>query len=171
MKKEFVGNLFRVFLGLSLFVTASCSSSVWNNPHGLLAGLFGDSSGSGHSGRSAETASSSNAVTASPTVPTTPQAQRGGGFTSLPPPTFIHIVPFQEGDGFYLQWTRVPQATDYLLYRQGVLVADVPHNVYRIHGLIPCRSYRFAIWSSNGAVISKKPLTIRARTLGCLRTR
>lgn len=159
-------NLFQIFWGMSFLTMTACSSSVWNNPHGLLAGLFGDSpnsSTSRHESRHSEAGTQA--------IASTPPEKKGDGFISLPPPQFIHIVPFSEGDGFYLQWTKVPQATDYLLYRQGALVADVPHNLYRIHGLIPCRSYRFAIWSSNGSVISKKPLTIHARTLGCFRTR
>ncbi|MHB1285006.1 MAG: hypothetical protein ACYCYP_00360 [Leptospirales bacterium] len=132
--------------------------------------MFGDSSGGGNK-TNASRSDKIPETRATSAQPATPPEARGGGFTSLSPPGFIHVVPFHEGDGFYLQWTRVPQATDYLLYRQGVLVADVPRNIYRIHGLIPCRSYRFSIWSSNGTIISKKPLTIRARTRGCLKTR
>ncbi len=149
-----------------LLTFMGCSSSIWNNPHGLLGGLFGEPSGN-RTGQQ----NNSSFQSASRTHSGTPPDRTGNGFSSISPPRFIHIVPFEEGDGFYLQWTRVPGATDYLLYRQGVLVADVPRNVYLMHGLLPCRSYRFSIWSSNGAVLSKKPLTVHSRTLGCLRTR
>lgn len=151
-----------------LFMPLSCSSSVWNNPHGLLGGLFGGSpSSTGNSNSVPET----SATGFSAPSRSTPPDREGVGFSSISPPRFIHIVPFEEGDGFYLQWTRVTGATDYLLYSQGSLVADVPRNVYKIHGLLPCRTYRFAIWSSNGAILSKTPLKVHARTLGCLRTR
>ncbi|MHB1605868.1 MAG: hypothetical protein ACYCTV_05685 [Leptospirales bacterium] len=166
MKNTIARNLSLVFWVLFFLTMAACSSSAWHNPHGLLAGLFDNSSHSSDSSRARHQSDSGP-----PTTSTIPPERKGGGFISIPPPKFIHIVPFSEGDGFYLQWTKVPQATDYLLYREGSLVADVPHNLYRIHGLIPCRSYRFSIWSSNGSVISKKPLIIDARTLGCFRTR
>ncbi|MDA8150921.1 MAG: hypothetical protein M0041_07360 [Nitrospiraceae bacterium] len=143
-----------------------CSSSIWNNPHGLLGGLFGGSS-EARTGQQNSTSYTRASTASSSTPPDRP----GNGFSSISPPKFIHIVPFEEGDGFYLQWTRVAGATDYLLFRHGALVADVPQNVYEMHGLLPCRSYRFFIWSSNGAVLSKKPLKVHARTLGCLRTR
>ena len=150
-----------------LLVPLSCSSSVWNNPHGLLGGLFGGSPPKPDNPGLAETSGTGFSVPPR----STPPDREGNGFSSISPPRFIHIVPFEEGDGFYLQWTRVSGATDYLLYRQDSLVADVPGNVYQIHGLLPCRTYRFSIWSSNGAILSKKPLKVHARTLGCLRTR
>jgi hypothetical protein len=135
--------------------------SAWSNPHGLLGGLFSSDSDSGQKPVKNEPSKTSHSV----------QNPKGSGLTSLPPPKFIHVVPFKEGDGFYFQWTRVDQATDYLIYREGTLVADVPKNIYRIHGLLPCRSYQFSIWSSNGVVVSKNPLKVHVSTLGCLRVR
>ena len=166
IKKAFVH-----FIASSFFlVSAGCSSSVWNNPHGLLGGLFSGSSG-GTSGNRPVPQSDASYQNASKTQSSAPPDRSGNGFSSISPPRFIHIVPFEEGDGFYLQWTRVTGATDYLLYSEGILVADIPRNVYQIHGLLPCRAYKFSIWSSNGSVLSKKPLTVHATTLGCLRTR
>ena len=166
IKKAFVHLIASSFV----LVSAGCSSTIWNNPHGLLGGLFGGSAGGSSGSRSGQQNVSS--YQSSPKMSSSiPPDRSGSGFSSISPPRFIHIVPFEEGDGFYFQWTRVTGATDYLLYREGILVADIPRNVYQIHGLLPCRSYRFSIWSSNGAVLSKKPLTIHARTLGCLRTR
>lgn len=149
--------LFTLVLGS---VSEGCSA--WNNPHGVLAGLF--SNGTGNEQKPVKNADAKAS-------PPSAQNPKGSGLSSLPPPKFIHVVPFKEGDGFYFQWTRVEQATDYLIYREGTLVADVSKNIYKVHGLLPCRSYQFSIWSSNGVVISKNPLKVHVSTLGCLRVR
>lgn len=159
-----IKSIFRmcVTIVVALFLgglVAGCSA--WSNPHGLLGGLFSSDSASGQKPVKNEASKTSRSV----------QNPKGSGLTSLPPPKFIHVVPFKEGDGFYFQWTRVEQATDYLIYREGTLVADVPKNIYRIHGLLPCRNYQFSIWSSNGVVVSKNPLNVHVSTLGCIRVR
>ncbi len=161
IKKRVIG-LGEGFLFALVFGSLSGGCSAWNNPHGLLAGLFSNGTGSEQ-----KPVKNTDIKTSSPSA----QNPKGSGLSSLPPPKFIHVVPFQEGDGFYFQWTRVEQATDYLVYREGTLLADVPKNIYRVHGLLPCQSYHFSIWSSNGVEISKNPLKVHVSTLGCLRVR
>lgn len=151
-----------LFLGLS-----SCDSSVFNNPHGLLGGLFssgGSKSGSGSGATSGSTESFSSSSSSPPT-----NTSRNPSFgTRLDPPTFSHVVPLSEGDGIYLQWRRVDNASDYLVYDGNRLIKDVPQTHTRIMGLLPCTGYAFRIYSSNGKRVSRQGLLVRVHTRGCL---
>lgn len=144
---------------------ASCTAEAWNNPHGLLGGLFSSSPN-----QSSQT---------SPVIPksspgTPPQTNSAGGsqssFGKLDPPTFSHVIPFPEGDGIYLQWRRVDNVTDYLVYNGNRLIKDVTVNRTTITGLLPCTQYMLRIYSSDGTKVSENGLLVRVHTRGCLRT-
>ena len=157
-----------LFLGLS-----SCDSSVFNNPHGLLGGLFssgGSKSGSGSGATSGLGSSSSSGSTESfsSSSPPTNTSRNPSFGTRLDPPTFSHVVPLSEGDGIYLQWRRVDNASDYLVYDGNRLIKDVPQTHTRIMGLLPCTGYAFRIYSSNGKRVSRQGLLVRVHTRGCL---
>ena len=143
---------------LGLAALSGCTAEAWNNPHGLLGGLFSPSKQS-----SAPTVTPSNSET-------TTKTSRDGFGSELEPPTFSHVVPLAEGDGIFLQWRRVDNVTDYLVYNGNRLVEDVPTNQTRITGLLPCTAYQFRIYSSNGRRVSKNSLLVRVHTRGCLRT-
>ena len=143
---------------LGLAALSGCTAEAWNNPHGLLGGLFSPSK-----------QPSSQAVTPSNSETTTKSSRDGFG-SELEPPTFSHVVPLAEGDGIFLQWRRVDNVTDYLVYNGNRLVEDVPTNQTRITGLLPCTAYQFRIYSSNGRRVSKNSLLVRVHTRGCLRT-
>ncbi len=143
---------------LALASLAGCSADAWNNPHGLLGGLFSPSKQA-----PTPTVTPSNSET-------TIKSSRSGFGNELEPPTFSHVVPLAEGDGIYLQWRRVDNVTDYLVYNGNRLVEDVPTNQARITGLLPCTAYQFRIYSSNGKRVSKNSLLVRVHTRGCLRT-
>ncbi len=161
---------FPVTFLLLLFGLSACDPSVFNNPHGLLGGLF--SSGSAKSGSSsgAPPQSSSSETFSSATGPE-PSSRKGSSFGAhLDPPSFSHVVPLTEGDGIYLQWRRVDNASDYLVYDGNRLIEDVPHTHTRIMGLLPCTGYAFRIYSSDGKSVSQKGLLVRVHTRGCLRS-
>ena len=143
---------------LGLAALSGCTAEAWNNPHGLLGGLFSPSKQP-----SAQTVTPSNSET-------TTKSSRDGFGSELEPPTFSHVVPLAEGDGIFLQWRRVDNVTDYLVYNGNRLVEDVPTNQTRITGLLPCTAYQFRIYSSNGRRVSKNSLLVRVHTRGCLRT-
>lgn len=145
---------------LVLLFLASCTKEAWNNPHGLLGGLFSPSSPSSPSGGTAP-------VAPSPQNSGSPGAT-GATFGKLDPPTFSHVVPFPEGDGLYLQWRPVNNVSDYLVYNGNRLIADVPTNRIRINGLLPCTQYMLRIYSSDGTRVSKNGLLVRVHTRGCL---
>lgn len=142
----------------ALLLLSGCTADAWNNPHGLLGGLFSPSK-----------PASSQTVTPSSSETTTKSGHSSFG-TELQPPTFSHVVPLSEGDGIYLEWRRVSDVTDYLVYNGNRLVEDVPTNQVRITGLLPCTPYQFRIYSSNGKRVSKNSLLVRVHTRGCLRT-
>ena len=156
-------NAFRITMaGFFTVSLVSCSSSAWNNPHGLLGGLFSSSSQSSPpSGTSSRLPLTQSASTS------TSQSSFGG---HLEPPTFSHVIPFPEGDGIYLQWRRVDNVTDYLVYNGNRLIQDVPKNRTTIKGLLPCKQYLIRIYSSDGTKVSKGGLLVRVHTRGCLRT-
>ncbi|MCL4485212.1 MAG: fibronectin type III domain-containing protein [Nitrospirae bacterium] len=143
---------------LAQIFLAGCTADAWNNPHGLLGGLFSPSRQG-----AAPTVTPSNSETTS-------RSSRSGFGNELEPPTFSHVVPLAEGDGIYLQWRRVENVSDYLVYNGNRLVEDVPTNQVRITGLLPCTAYQFRIYSSNGKRVSKNSLLVRVHTRGCLRT-
>jgi hypothetical protein len=142
------------FSAITLGMT-SCSSEAWNNPHGLLGGLFSPPS------------SQSSAPKPPPSQSTT-TGNTQSSFVRLEPPTFSHVVPFPEGDGILLQWRPVENVTDYLVYNGNRLIKDVPTNRTTIMGLLPCRQYLFRIYSSDGTKVSKGGLLVRVHTRGCL---
>ncbi len=144
---------------LGAMTLPSCTAAAWNNPHGLFGNLFSTPS----SGASSKTPSSPS------TAETTTKTGHSGFGNELEPPTFSHVVPLSEGDGIYLQWKRVENVTDYLVYNGNRLVEDVPVNQVRITGLLPCTAYQFRIFSSNGKRVSKNSLLVRVHTRGCLR--
>lgn len=164
------GNKYRFMILLSLLVLAGCSSSVWNNPHGLLGGLFSSSPSTAQSsgGNSSSTGGTPKQVPSSGSLPSS-----SGGETpsdlgrSLSPPEFVHAVPFEEGDGVYVQWSMVPGATDYFLYKNGRLVVDTPSTIYRLYGLLPCHHYHLSLWSSDSVRLSKTALSFVVHTRGC----
>ena len=173
LRRRLSGSL--TFLALLLLGLSSCDSSVFNNPHGLLGGLFssgsstsGSGSGSPSSGNSTSSSSSNTTESfssASPQVNTS----KGSSFgVRLDPPSFSHVVPLSEGDGIYLQWRRVDNASDYLVYDGNRLIKDVPQTHTRIMGLLPCTGYAFRIYSSNGKRVSRHGLLVRVHTRGCL---
>jgi hypothetical protein len=155
----------RFFVLLLLLVLGGCSSSVWNNPHGLLGGLF-SSSPSSTSGKSSVVGGTPKQVPQSGSLPSSPSDGTDLGRT-LSPPEFVHVVPFEEGDGAYVQWSMVPGATDYFLYKNGKLVVDTPSTIYRLYGLLPCHHYHLALWSSDSVRLSKKSLSFVVHTRGC----
>ncbi len=142
----------------ALFLLSGCTADAWNNPHGLLGGLFSPSKPP-----SPRTVTPSNSETA-------PNGTHSGFGEELQPPTFSHVVPLSEGDGIYLEWRRVSNVSDYLVYNGNRLVVDVPTNQVRITGLLPCTAYQFRIYSSNGKRVSKNGLLVRVHTRGCLGT-
>lgn len=146
---------------LALLGLSACSSAAWNNPHGLLAGLFSPGSG---------TPSSGPAAFPDAAAPRTPAATapRSTFGSRIDPPTFSHVVPFPEGDGIYLQWRPVDNVTDYLVYNGPRLIGDVTTNRIRINGLLPCTVYSLRIYSSDGTQVSKDGLLVRVHTRGCL---
>lgn len=159
----------RILIFLSILVLGGCSSAAWNNPHGLLGGLFSSSSPSSTQGSSGKSAPAGETLKQSPSsgsLPSSGEAPSDLG-RSLSPPEFVHVVPFAEGDGAYVQWSMVPGATDYFLYKNGRLVADTPSTIYRLYGLLPCHHYHLALWSSDSVSLSKKPLSFVVHTRGC----
>ena len=152
---------------MSLLVMEGCSSSVWNNPHGLLGGLFSPSSTQGSSGNPPSAGGTPKQVPSSGATPSSSGEAPSDLGRSLSPPEFVHVVPFSEGDGAYVQWSMVPGATDYFLYKNGRLVVDTPSTIYRLYGLLPCHHYHLALWSSDSVRLSKKPLSFVVHTRGC----
>lgn len=172
LKRRLSGSL--PLLSVLLLGLSSCDSSVFNNPHGLLGGLFssgGSKSGSGSGGTFGSGSSSSSGSTesfssSSSQSNTTKNPSSFG--VRLDPPTFSHVVPLSEGDGIYLQWRKVDNASDYLVYDGNRLIKDVPQTHTRIMGLLPCTGYAFRIYSSNGKRVSRQGLLVRVHTRGCL---
>jgi hypothetical protein len=143
-----------------------CSSSVWNNPHGLLGGLFSSSPSQSTQGKQDSVGTTPKQVPQSATIPSSGETSSDLG-RSLSPPGFVHVVPSEEGDSSYIQWSMVPGATDYFLYKNGKLVVDTPGTIYRLYGLLPCHHYHLAIWSSDSVRLSKTPLSFNLHTRGC----
>nr|EES52043.1 MAG: protein of unknown function [Leptospirillum ferrodiazotrophum] len=172
LRRRLSGSL--TFLTLLLLGLSSCDSSIFNNPHGLLGGLFSSgssTSGSGSGSHSSGNSSSSSSNTTESFSSASPQVNtsKGSSFgVRLDPPSFSHVVPLSEGDGIYLQWRRVDNASDYLVYDGNRLIKDVPQTHTRIMGLLPCTGYAFRIYSSNGKRVSRHGLLVRVHTRGCL---
>lgn len=152
---------FLLLLGLS-----GCSEQAWNNPHGVLGGLFSPSPDTDKSAESSPEVPGDTPLRSSSSPQSTGQSQPT--FGRLDPPAFSHVVPFPEGDGLYLQWRPVENVTDYLVYNGPKLVGDVATNRIRINGLLPCTRYRLRIFSSDGTKVSKNSLLVRVHTRGCL---
>ncbi|MHB1562538.1 MAG: hypothetical protein ACYCXP_00350 [Leptospirillum sp.] len=154
---------------MSTLLIGGCSASAWNNPHGLLGGLFSSSPSSSQAsqGKAATAGGSPTAVQQSGSIPSSSGEAPSDLGRSLSPPEFVHVVPYEEGDGAYIQWSMVPGATDYFLYKNGHLVVDTPSTIYRLYGLLPCHHYHLALWSSDSVRLSKKSLSFVVHTRGC----
>ena len=171
LKKRLSGTL--PLLTVLLMGLSACDSSVFNNPHGLLGGLFSSGGtkserGSGTTGTSSGSSRSSSTESFSSSSPPATTSKDSSFGSTLSPPTFSHVVPLSEGDGIYLQWRKVENASDYLVYDGNRLIKDVPQTHTRIMGLLPCTGYAFRIYSSNGKRVSRKGLLVRVHTRGCL---
>ncbi len=150
-----------------LAAAGGCSSSVWNNPHGILGGALFPLFGGGSGQSSTSSGGSQKPIPTQGPIPSTGTESPDDLSRSLSPPEFVHVVPFSEGDGVYLQWSLVAGATDYFLYKDGRLVADTPSSIYKLYGLLPCHHYHLALWSSDSVRLSKKPLSFVVHTRGC----